>query len=95
MYLTGKTEAWDSSFYWMITYPIAIVASGTLGYLFPDKPWRWGLLIMLVQPVVMVITASGFGLLPLGLILFGILSIPAVLISTALAGLSKRQTNLR
>lgn len=76
--ISGKSEAWDSRLYWMITYPLAISLAGGLGYWIPKKPWRWGLTVMLVQAVVLVITGSGFGLLPLGLIFFSILALPAV-----------------
>ncbi len=76
--LSGKTEAWDSSLYWMAAYPLAIVLAACLGYFVPEKPWRWGLAVMLVQAVVLVVSGSDFSLLPLGLILFSVLALPAI-----------------
>lgn len=78
MALGGRAEAWDSPLYWSLSYPLAVLAAGMLGYRVPDRPWRWGLAIMLVQAVVLALTASGFGLLPLGLIVFGMLALPAI-----------------
>lgn len=77
--LSGRGEAWDSPLYWSIAYPLCIGLAGVLGYAEPSRPWRWALAVMLVQPVVMILTSgSSFGLLPLGLILFAILALPAI-----------------
>jgi hypothetical protein len=76
--ISGRTEAWDSSLYWTFAYPLSIVLARVLGYRSPVKPWRWGLTVMLVQAVVLAFAASSFGLLPLGLILFAVLALPAI-----------------
>lgn len=89
--LTGRNEAWDSSWYWSITYPLAIVFAGVLGYLFPHKAWRWGLVIMLSQAVVLAFTAGGFGLLPLGLLLFGVLSVPPIIAAGVMAAIRRKR----
>jgi len=89
--LTGNGEAWDSPLYWSLTYPLCILASGLLGYLFPWKAWRWGLTIMVVQAIVMlVLSGSSFGLLPLGLVLFGILALPCIAVASLMAVLRRR-----
>ena len=78
--LSGRSEAWDSPLYWSIAYPLCIALAGALAYAEPARPWRWALAVMLVQPVVMTLTSgSSFGLLPLGLILFGILALPVMI----------------
>lgn len=80
MALTGRREAWDSSLYWSLTYPLCIALAGALAYAEPERPWRWALAVMLVQPAVMTLTSGGsFALLPLGLILFAVLALPAML----------------
>lgn len=79
MLLSGRAEAWDSPLYWQVAYPLVIVFCGWLGYRLPKHPWRFALAAMLIQPLIMIVSASGFGLLPLGLVLFAILSLPAVL----------------
>jgi peptidoglycan/LPS O-acetylase OafA/YrhL len=76
--VSGRGEAWDSSLYWTVAYPAAIVVAGILGYRSPKRAWRWGLTVMLVQAVVLAVTSASFGLLPLGLILFGVLALPAI-----------------
>lgn len=89
--ISGRTEAWDSPLYWTVTYPLAIGLAGGLGYLVPEKPWRWGLAVMLVQAVVLAIAASGFGLLPLGLILFAVLALPAIGLALIMARVRLRR----
>jgi hypothetical protein len=80
MAASGRREAWDSPLYWSAAYPLCIALAALLAYAAAERPWRWALAVMLVQPVVMVLTSGGdFGLLPLGLILFAILALPPVL----------------
>lgn len=77
--VSGRAEAWDAPMYWSVTYPLAILLAGVLGYRAPRRAWRWGLVVILVQAPVMLLTSGGsMGLLPLGLALFAILSLPAV-----------------
>ncbi len=75
--ISGKTEAWDDPSCWSVTYPLSILFAGWLGYQFPEKPWRWGYAIMFGQAGMMRLSSSSFGLLPLGLILFGLFALPA------------------
>ena len=75
--ISGRTEAWDSSLYWMATYPLSIALAGILGYGVPARPWRWGIAVMLAQAVALAIAGASFTLLPLGLILFSVLALPA------------------
>jgi len=88
--ISGRNEAWDSPLYFSVAYPLAIALAGVLGYLFPHGAWRWGLTIMLVQAVVMV-TAKSFGLLPLGLILFGALAVPPIIAARLMAAMRRRR----
>ena len=76
--VSGRSEAWDSLLYWVVTYPLAIALAGYLGHRAPERPWRWGLAVMLAQAVVLVVSGSDFSLLPLGLILFSVLALPAI-----------------
>jgi hypothetical protein len=78
---SGKREPWDDTAYWTGAYPIAIVISGAMGYIFPERPWRWALELCLSQFVAMAIRNGEIGnLWPLGLILFAILSVPGLLL---------------
>lgn len=75
----ARSEPWDAPIYWTIAYPVAVVLAAVLGYLFPQRPWRWALTLMFMQAAVMLLGGAGFGLLPLGLVLLAVLSLPAVL----------------
>lgn len=89
--LGGRNEPWDAPGYWSVAYPLAIALSGVLGYLFPERPWRWALVLMSMQGVVMLFNGSGLGLLPLGLIVLGVLSLPAVGLASFAANRSRRR----
>jgi hypothetical protein len=86
----GRREAWDSPFYWTLAYPIGIVLAGAIGFLAPERPWRWGLALMLAQAVTLAVMSNSFGLLPLGLVLFGVLAIPPMLAASGGAWLRAR-----
>jgi peptidoglycan/LPS O-acetylase OafA/YrhL len=86
---SGRREAWDSSLYWTVAYPLSIAVAGALGYLAPQRPWRWGLTLMLAQAVTLAAASSSFGLLPLGLIMFGVLAVPPMLVARLTAGLRR------
>ena len=57
--MTGRRDAWDSSAFWGIGYPAAIVVSALLGYFFPARPWRWALKLFFAQFIAMM--ANFFG----------------------------------
>ena len=85
--ISGKAEAWDSSLYWTATYPLALGLAAGLGYWAPERPWRWGLTVMLAQAAALALASSDFGLLPLGLVLFSVLALPAVALARIMAGI--------
>lgn len=80
--VSGKVEAWDSPLYWSLGVPLLYLLAAVLGYLAPDKPWRWSALAFGAQLVVMLVLSlfvgGGFGLLPLGVIVFAILALPGI-----------------
>lgn len=74
-----RREAWDTDLYWLIGLPLCYLVAGVLGYLGPERIWRWPLAMMATQGLVMLLfSRSGFSLLPLGLILFAILALPGI-----------------
>jgi hypothetical protein len=93
--LSGRREAWDSSLYWGVAYPLSIALAAVLGYRVPDRPWRWGLAVMLAQAVALAASGSDFGLLPLGLVLFAVLSLPAIALARAAARIRLRGQGVR
>jgi hypothetical protein len=89
--VSGRREAWDSGLYWAVFYPLSIVACSVLGYLFPERAWRWALAFFLGQCVAMLLRNGELGnLFPLGLVLFGILSLPGVVVAKLGAKLKGR-----
>jgi hypothetical protein len=88
----GRSEPWDTTIYWTTAYPLAVVLAAVLGYLFPARPWRWALTTMSMQAAVMILGGSGFGLLPFGLIVLAVLSLPAVLFAGLAARLRRGRT---
>ena len=89
--LSGRREAWDAPIYWSVAYPAALLACALLGYLWPQKPWRWALALFLFQFVGMAIRNGELGgLWPLGLIVFAALSLPGMLVAHAAAALRRR-----
>ena len=73
-----RVEPWDAPNFWTIYYPAAIALSGALGFLYPLRPWRWALILMFMQLLVMIAGGSGFNLLPMGMILVAVLALPAI-----------------
>jgi len=77
---TLRREAWDTDLYWLIGLPLCYMVAGVLGWLGPERIWRWPLVMMATQAVVMLLfSGSGLSLLPLGVILFAILALPGIL----------------
>jgi hypothetical protein len=77
--LTARREPWDSSAYWAVVYPLSIVGCAALGYRYPDRPWRWALVLFEAQFVAMCVRTGEVGnLWPMGMALFAIVAIPGV-----------------
>lgn len=79
--LTQKSEAWDSPYYFKFGMPFLMFLSAMFAFIEPRRAWRWGVSVIVGQPVAIFLTNPGgdFNLLPLGLFVFGILMIPCIL----------------
>jgi peptidoglycan/LPS O-acetylase OafA/YrhL len=89
--LVGKREAWDASAYWALAYPAAILVSGLLGYLYPERPWRWAIALFEAQALAMGIRNGELGnLFPLGMVLFAAIAVPGVVAATLASRRSRR-----
>ena len=78
-YLADRREAWDAAGYWTMAYPAGLLVSAAVGYFAPGRsPWGIGLALMIAQAVVLAVQSRSFALLPLGLIVFAVLALPAV-----------------
>ena len=77
--VTGKREAWDSSLYFSVGVPVVCVLAAMLGFVEPRKTWRWGVAPLAGQFACMLLLVGVGNLLPVGLMVFGMLSIPPVI----------------
>ena len=87
--ITTGREAWDTDMYFPLVLAL-IVLAGAIGFLYPRRPWRWGLAQFWSQAAVAFLFNPTGGLLPLGLILFLVLSLPS-LISASIGGFVGRR----
>jgi hypothetical protein len=77
--LSGRREAWDSAQYWTVGMPLAIVASGALGFLSGRRDWLFTFVIVPSHVLTMMVRSGEIGSLwPLAVALSSILSTPFV-----------------
>ncbi|MGZ5194944.1 MAG: hypothetical protein ACXWJM_07035 [Ramlibacter sp.] len=89
--LTGKREPWDASLYWAVFYPASILVSALLGYVYPQRPWRWAIVLFEAQFLAMCIRTGELGnLWPFGMALFAVVALPAVAAAHLAARLSRQ-----
>ena len=87
----GGREPWDTGTYWVFYLPLAAILCLSLGYLFPERAWRWPLAVMLAQlPVMMVMSGEIGGLVVFGSLFLLILSLPGMLIALLGAAIRRR-----
>jgi small-conductance mechanosensitive channel len=77
--VSGRREAWDSQWYVLIGIPVVCLVSAALGYVETSRPWRWGVAPLIGQFSWMLLTQGPGNLLPLGLVVFGVLSVPSII----------------
>ena len=92
--VSHKREAWDSELYFLFGIPVICVVAAGLAYVEPKLPWRWAVLPFAAQAIWMVLTQGIGNMFPLGLIVFAILSIPALIAASfgAFLGRKARRT---
>ncbi|MGA6829371.1 hypothetical protein ACO9S2_17405 [Nitrospira sp. NS4] len=91
--LSGRREAWDSEWYFLIGVPVICIVSAALGFIETSRPWRWGVAPLVGQLSWMLVTQGPGNLLPLGVVVFGVLSVPSIV--TARIGASFGRTRTR
>lgn len=93
--LTHKREPWDASVYWVVVYPLAIIASAMLAYRYPQRPALWTLVVFEAQFLAMCIRNGEAGnLWPMGMMLFAVIALPAILVAKFAARRSPCKTTL-
>jgi hypothetical protein len=88
--LSGRREAWDSGWYFSAGMPIICAGSLVLAFCKPDRSWRWGVIPFAGQFIWMLAKDGAGNLLPLGIVAFGIFSLPAILAARAGAFLATK-----
>ena len=92
--ITTRREPWDDGRFWCVIYPLAIAASGVLAYRFPHKPVLLNMILFESQFLAMLIRSGEVGSLwPLGMLLFAILALPAMLVAKIAASRSPHQAS--
>jgi hypothetical protein len=89
---TGRSEAWDSGLYFSVGIPIVCLVSLAIALIEPERAWRWGVLPLVGQFVWMLATQGPGNLLPLGLVMFAVLSLPPVIAAWIGAAIAKKWT---
>ncbi|MFL6579449.1 MAG: hypothetical protein ACJ8G2_01800 [Burkholderiales bacterium] len=76
--ISGRKEAWDSPWYFSIGYPAICLTALAMGFYVPKRSWRWGVTPFAGQFAWLLISEGVGNLLPLGIIAFAVMSLPAV-----------------
>ena len=77
--LSGTAAPWDAPSYWTVRSPLALVIAALAGFLSRLPAWLIGGLVVFAQLPVML-AAAGIGpLIAVGLLLLGLLAVPATL----------------
>jgi len=87
---SGKREAWDSDLYFSVGMPAVCLLAGSLGFFEPRRTWRWGLAPLAGQFFAMLLMVGPGNLLPLGIIVFGVLAIPPMIVARLAAYVQSR-----
>ena len=89
--LSGKRESWDASAYWVVAWPAAVLTCAFLGYAYPERPWRWALVLFESQFLAMCIRNGELGnLWPMGMALFAVIALPGVVAARFASRFSSR-----
>jgi len=74
--ITGRKEAWDSSYYFFIGLPLMCVLIFAISYRWPEKTWRWAFSMAVGQALAMAIAGNSLSLWPLSIIAMTMCSLP-------------------
>jgi hypothetical protein len=69
-HVSHRLEAWDSEIYFSTALPLLGLLVAALGFVVPQRPWRWAFLPFAGQALVAFVQNPTANLLPLGLIVF-------------------------
>ena len=87
--LAGWREAWDSPAYLWLVYPASLAVVGWLAHHHPHRAAAIAFAMFAGQLAMLFVFNPGGGLLPLGMILFFVMSLPAVAVAKIVARRSR------
>jgi hypothetical protein len=96
--VSGTPEPWDSAYYGRYCIPLMIAAAGFCGLIRPRNAWRWGVMVVAPQAVVLFLftdPGAGANLWPIGLCFFtgfSILCIGAAELGAVITGKTRLRT---
>jgi hypothetical protein len=68
--MSNELEAWDSMYYYQLGLPLIFAAAAIAGYIIPIRPWRWGLFVVILQPIALYVQSELGPLILIGLLFF-------------------------
>ncbi len=83
-------EPWDSSGYAGF-YLGAIGLCALFGWLYTDRSWRWGVILIFAQLPVMLVHTKPDGLLLVGIAYLSALTLPAIMVAIAASRVKQLQ----
>jgi hypothetical protein len=87
---TGHAEPWDAPGYLTFHYPLSLGLALIFGALFDRGAWRWGVIVIFAQLVVMLVWGGVGPLIVVGLAILAGLSIPAAFLAEVAARVRRR-----
>jgi hypothetical protein len=76
-----QIEAWESTLYWRVAYPVLAIIIVLISRWAPRHPWRWPLVAMFAQALLLALRNSGGTLPPLDAMIFAVLTLPLVAVA--------------
>lgn len=93
--ITPTREPWDSRAYWVVVYPLSVLACALLGRRYPVRSWRWALVLFESQFLAMCVRNGDPGnLWPIGMLLFAVVALPGVVAARVAARFSREASRL-
>lgn len=75
-FATGRNEAWDSGYYFIVGIPVMCALIYAISYVFPRRTWRWTLAMAVGQALALATGGGSLNLWPLMIVAMAILSVP-------------------
>lgn len=76
--MSNEVEAWDSIRYYQIGLPVMFGASAIAGFIEPERPWRWGMFVVVLQPIALFVQSVAGPLVIVGMFFFFVFAAGAI-----------------